>query len=111
MWRDELRKHGFNAHRGQQFAGGGDSPDVVCEELKAILHPEVKFVERLNVREAMKQAERDAGERMPYVAHKTAREPWLVTLHADDFLDLVRSYLADHPTPNLNEHDTTLPSS
>jgi Holliday junction resolvase len=95
-WRDQLREHGFAARRGQQFSGGGDSPDVVCEEMGAVFHCEVKAVERLNIRDAMRQAERDAGERMPYVAHKTNREPWLVTLRSDDFLDLVRSYLADH---------------
>ena len=46
MWRDELREAGFTARRGQQFAGGTDSPDVICEELNN-LHMEVKFVQSL----------------------------------------------------------------
>jgi|ERR1041384_3043973 hypothetical protein len=32
-WRDELRAHGFDARRRQQFSGSPDSPDVVCDEL------------------------------------------------------------------------------
>ena len=34
MWRDQLRAEGYTAKRGQQHAGGQDSPDVVCEEMK-----------------------------------------------------------------------------
>lgn len=30
-FRDLLREHGFEARRGQQFAGGNDSPDVVTD--------------------------------------------------------------------------------
>ena len=55
QWRDELRAEGFHARRGQQFAGGADSPDVVCEELRGF-HFEVKAVERLNIEDAMEQA-------------------------------------------------------
>jgi Holliday junction resolvase len=73
-WRDELRNAGFTAHRGQQFSGGGDSPDVICEEMASLFHCEVKFVERLNIRQAMDQAEADASlsAQIPYVAHKTS---------------------------------------
>ena len=37
-----LRVHGFDARRGQQFAGGGDSPDVVSGALRW-LHIEVRY--------------------------------------------------------------------
>lgn len=37
-----LRSLGFTARRGQQFAGGSQSPDVVVEELTRI-HFEVKY--------------------------------------------------------------------
>lgn len=40
-WRDELRAMGFCAERGQQHAGGRDSPDVRCPDLPNI-HFEVK---------------------------------------------------------------------
>ena len=87
-WRDFLREHGYpDARRGQQFKGGPGSPDVVGGPEG--WHPEVKFVERLNVREAMAQAEAEAGEgELPYVAHKTKRTGWLVTIRAEDFLGL-----------------------
>ena len=58
-WRDQLRNEGFTARRGQQFAGGPDSPDVICEELSN-LHMEVKRVQNLNLDKACEQAERDS---------------------------------------------------
>jgi len=59
QWRDELRAQGFEARRGQQFAGSPDSPDVVCDSLPWA-HFEVKAVERLNIEDAMEQARRDS---------------------------------------------------
>lgn len=53
-----LREHGFDARRGQQFAGGTDSPDVVSDAL-AWLHVEVKRVQNLNLTDACVQAEGD----------------------------------------------------
>ena len=58
LWRDQLRENGWDARRGQQFSGGAESPDVVCESL-GWLHQEVKCVERLNIEDAMAQARRD----------------------------------------------------
>lgn len=109
QWRDELRAHGFAARRGQQFAGGAESPDVVCEEL-AWIHFEVKAVERLNIEDAMEQARRYCGawnlgggtaphpgplpsaerERVPVVAHKRNHRRWLVTMEAETFFRLLR---------------------
>lgn len=88
LWRDVLRGFGWAAaRRGQQFSGGGDSPDVVGGPGR--IHWEVKFVERLNIREAMRQAIRDSVDKIPAVAHKTSREDWLVTLGAKDFLKII----------------------
>lgn len=89
MWRDELRAAGFTARRGQQFSGGSESPDVICEELKD-LHQEVKFVENLNLIKATEQAERDGAGKHWVVAHKKNRTPWLVTMSADLFFKLLR---------------------
>lgn len=89
MWRDELRAAGFTARRGQQFAGGTDSPDVVVEELKG-LHQEVKFVESLNLENACNQAERDGGGKPWIVAHKKSRSGWKVTMEAELFFNLLR---------------------
>jgi len=80
-----LREAGFDARRGQQFAGGPDSPDVACKAL-AWLHVEVKRVQRLNVAEACSQASTDAGGK-PFVAtHRRNGSPWFVTMRADFFL-------------------------
>lgn len=89
MWRDELRAAGFTARRGQQFAGGTDSPDVICSEL-AGLHQEVKFVERLNLEDACTQAQRDGGGKPWIVAHKRSRSGWKVTMEAELFFRLLR---------------------
>jgi Holliday junction resolvase len=90
QWRDELRAQGFNAKRGQQFAGGQDSPDVVCEELKGKLHFEVKHVQNLNLDKACEQAERDAKGIAWAVAHKKNNKNWKVTIPADTFFKLLR---------------------
>jgi hypothetical protein len=91
LWRDQLRDAGFlKAHRGQQFQGSPNSPDVQCPELPDI-HFEVKFVEALNIWNAMSQAERDAGvAKIPVVAHKRKRSEWLITMRAEDWLNLIK---------------------
>ena len=55
------------------------------------IHMEVKRVERLNVSEAMKQATRDAErfhDGAPAVFHRRNREPWLVTMKLEDWLNI-----------------------
>ena len=89
QWRDKLREFGFlRARRGQQFSGGCDSPDVVCEDLPGI-HMEVKNVQAGNPYKWMAQAIRDAGAKIPVVAHKRNNCEWLVITRADDFLKLL----------------------
>lgn len=89
LWRDMLREAGFTARRGQQFSGGSDSPDVLCDELKG-LHMEVKFVESLNLEKACEQADRDRGVKPYIVAHKKSRSSWKVTMDAHFFFQLLR---------------------
>lgn len=93
-FRDQLRNAGYmSARRGQQFAGGSDSPDVVCEELSGI-HWEVKRVESLNIHNAIAQAIRDAGtKKTPIVAHRRNRGEWLATLKLEDLFKLLRDGL------------------
>lgn len=92
LWRDLLREAGWSeARRGQQFSGGADSPDVVGGPDD--WHPEVKFVQALNVRAAYAQATRDAKGKRPYVAWKKNNQPWLVVMSADDFFSLLRHQL------------------
>lgn len=90
MWRDILREHGFvSARRGQQFSGSKDSPDVICPEIPTV-HFEVKFVEKLNLDDAMSQAIRDACDKIPVVAHKKSHRDWYITLKAEDFLNIIK---------------------
>lgn len=82
-----LRAHGFSeARRGQQYSG------IEGEDVVGIpnIHIECKRVERLNIHDAMNQSIRDADDQIPIVAHRKNRTPWLVTMRAEDFLELVR---------------------
>jgi Holliday junction resolvase len=88
-WRDKLREQGFTARRGQQYAGGIESPDVICEELSN-LHMEVKFVENLNLDKACEQATKDSGGKSWIVAHKKNNKDWKVTMSSDLFFQLLR---------------------
>lgn len=83
----ELRTYGFDARRGQQYRGGGDSPDVVG--LPGV-HIECKRVQALNIEKAMAQSRRDAegtGE-VPVVMHRRNREGWKVTMDLGEFMNL-----------------------
>lgn len=84
---DELKEHGFDARRGQQYSGlGGD--DVVVAG-RPDWHLEIKRVQRLNVPQAMAQALADAGERTAILAHRQNRSPWLITMTLPAWLALV----------------------
>jgi hypothetical protein len=86
--RDLIKAYGFKARRGQQYSGGGTSPDVV-HSIPGV-HVEVKRVETFNLYKALAQAKADAAEGdMPTVWHRRSREEWVVVLPAKDFLRLV----------------------
>lgn len=96
-WRDVLREHGYEAERGQQHAGGGDSPDVAGGIPGT--HVEVKRVERFLLYDAVNQARRDSKGtgRLPYVAHRCndnkrkddCRGDWLIVLGVEDFFRIM----------------------
>lgn len=88
--RDLLIRFGYDARRGQQFAGNPDSPDVISN-LEGI-HIEAKFVESLNLYKAFEQAERDCGGKCPTVWHRKTRSPWLITMKAEDFLAMLTNF-------------------
>lgn len=86
---------GFPARRGQQFSGGKDSPDVVCDTL-GYLHFEVKRTQSGNPYKWMEQASRDAGEvKIPVVAHRRDGQEWLAILTFRDFLRLIKDAKKD----------------
>lgn len=94
LWRDVLRVYGFEAERAgyKQAAFGGGGADV---EDNSGLWWEVKFVEKLNVRQAYEQASMAAAfNQPPAVAHKTSSKPWLVTMAGEDFLLILQKLKA-----------------
>ena len=105
-----LRAEGIDARRGQQFAGGAESPDVVSKAL-AWLHVEVKRTQALNLADACAQAEGDcgrgapAGQKKPWVvAHRRNHAPWLITMTAEVFFQFLRGTL---PPESINTNPNT----
>ena len=87
-----LRENGFDARRGEQFAGGTDSPDVVSRAL-AWLHIELKRVQNLNLADACAQAEGDCAGKPWIVAHRRNHAPWLISMRAETFFEFLRGTL------------------
>lgn len=87
-----FRDYGYDAHRAQQYCGMHGDHDVLGVPGLAI---ECKNVERLNIHEAMEQAQRDAqpGEK-PVVIHKKNGKPILCTMTFDQWIDLYREWEA-----------------
>ena len=87
-----LRAAGIRAYRNDQiYKGGKGNPDVYAELEGLRFHVEVKRQERLNVPEAVHQAERDAAEgAFPIVAHRRNREKWLVTMPLLPLIELLK---------------------
>jgi Holliday junction resolvase len=87
-----LRDHGYDARRGQQFAGGAESPDVMSNAL-GFLHIEIKRVQHLNLTDACVQAEGDCGGKPWIVAHRRNNAPWLITMRSETFFQFLRGTL------------------
>lgn len=85
-----LTSLGYPSRRGQQHAGGGDSPDVVSE-LPGV-HIECKRTNGLSIYPALAQATRDAAPgRIPVVMHRgTGKPDWVVVLRVSDLVELIR---------------------
>lgn len=99
-----LKERGVEARRGQQHAGGGDSPDVLSSWTDT--HIECKRTRNFALYDAMDQAIRDSAGtgRVPIVAHRSDTKPgdnlkpveqrsksrgkWLVVISLDDFIRL-----------------------
>lgn len=85
-----LQDKGLSARRGQQFHGGADSPDVVCDDLTDV-HLECKRVERIDLYAWMEQANTDAGEhKMPVVVFRKNKKKWLMIVELDVGLELLK---------------------
>ena len=84
-----LRDAGFSgARRGCQFSGANGDADVVGLDGVWL---EIKRNERLNIYEAMEQAQRDAkGMDIPWVVHRKNNKPWLCTMTFEEAILLYR---------------------
>ena len=85
LLRDYLNSFGLAVRRGYVF----------CRESDVVgmqgIHIECKFHERLNVRDAMDQAVKEAEKRkdgLPAVFWKKSRKPWLTIMRTEDFMTL-----------------------
>ena len=83
-----LHKHGVEARRGQQRAGGGDSPDVISAFTQ--LHWEVKRVQAGNPYDWLEQAQHDANKgSMKVVAHRRNNKRWIAVTFMDELVPLL----------------------
>lgn len=78
-----LTSLGFVTRRGQQFAGGVESPDVISDDLRHV-HLEVKRVETIDLgtkvlADALDQASRDCGGAPYAVLWRRSRRSWCLT--------------------------------
>ena len=84
-----MQRYGCEVQRGGSLTFGA-VPDLVG--LPGV-HIECKRVERLNLYEAMRQAQRDAErfqDGAPCVFHRRNRKPWLVTMQLTDWMKLYK---------------------
>ena len=81
---------------GYQLERGGTESYGTAPDLYGLpgIHIEVKRVEKLNIFEAMAQAERDCKrfrDGYPAVFHRRNRKPWLVTMLLSDWLRMYKA--------------------
>lgn len=95
-----LREYGYDTRRTVQYNGKSEEGQADLLGLPGI-HIECKRVEKLNIDEAMEQADRDnAGKRelpfyervIPAVFHRRNHKKWKVTLYLEDFIELYREW-------------------
>lgn len=85
-----LKKHGYDARRGQQFAGINGDADVVG---LPHIHLEIKRVEKLNIDDALQQSVRDANDaEIPVVMHRKNRTEWKVTMLFEDWINMYKAW-------------------
>ena len=84
-----LQGYGYDTEPGRAQSYG-EEPDI--SGLPGV-HVEVKRCEQLRITEWLKQAQRDAErfqDGAPVVFHRRNREPWLVTMTLDAFMQIYR---------------------
>ncbi len=97
-------------HRGRQYHGGPESPDL-AGDLPG-LHVEVKRTEKLRLWEALTQAGADAGtDQVPVVLHRANHKPWVLIVEVDqlirllDVVDGARARVGETADHRLNNNE------
>lgn len=86
----KLKEYGYGCRRGQQYSGANGDADVVGLDG---IHIECKRVEKLNLYDAMAQAEADVrGGELPVVMHRKNACEWLVTMTLEQWIELYREW-------------------
>ena len=81
--RELSRVTGIEAHRGRQYQGSPESPDVRTSIPN--VHIEVKRAETFSLYRALKQAISEAPEgAVPIVGHRRNNEEWVVVVRLED---------------------------
>lgn len=91
-----LKENGYEARRTAQYCGKtGEAADVIGLPGVSI---ECKRVEKLNIYDAITQAQRDVNASgrgdLPVVFHRKNCCPWLVTMYVWDWFKLYREWEA-----------------
>ena len=91
---NKFKEHGYECNRTAQFKGNTGRADDI--EGIDYIHIEVKFVESLNINNAMEQAVRDSLENnrqaFPTVFHKKSGKDLLVTMRFEEWVQLYNEY-------------------
>jgi Holliday junction resolvase len=89
-----IKKHGFEARRGQQFKGTKDSPDVIHD--MDGFYVEVKRRQAFNIYDTLVKADAEKPEgTVSVVFHRKDNRKWLVSMDADEFLAIIKELFDD----------------
>lgn len=88
---NKFKDLGWGCHRGRQYKGTSDSPDVAGLEG---IYIESKRVESPNWTDNwLVKARSEASETdLPIFCHRRNNEPWKVTMHIEDWEKMYRAY-------------------
>lgn len=102
--RDLLRSFGVECHRGRQYSGSSDSPDIRILPPHDWLHLEVKrYKASIPWLKAFAQAQMDSGaDQIPGVLGRIDHGEWMLMMRARQALP----FFIAHPVPPVHhKHD------
>ena len=99
-----LKAKGIQAQRTAPLQAGRESTDADVLAFDGI-YLEVKRRERLEMESWCKEAESQAGERIPVIAWRRNNQPWRVSLLLTDFLELKLPANPSDPIPSIARQD------